>query len=40
MRLHSRDIDVFGPLAGLGILALWAALAVLGAWVLLRRRDA
>lgn len=40
VRLHSRPIDVFGPVAGLGILALWAAAAVALAWWALRRRDA
>ena len=40
VRLHAREIDVFGPLAGLGVLALWAAAAVLAAWWVLRRRDA
>jgi ABC-2 type transport system permease protein len=29
VRLHSRPIDVFGPLTGLAVLALWAAAAVL-----------
>lgn len=40
VRLHSRPVDVFGPLTGLAILTLWAAAAVLGAWWVLRRRDA
>jgi ABC-2 type transport system permease protein len=40
VRLHSRPVDLFGPVAGLVILAAWAALAVLGAWLVLRRRDA
>jgi ABC-2 type transport system permease protein len=40
VRLHSRPVDVFGPVAGLAILAAWAAVAVLGAWLVLRRRDA
>ncbi|GAA4739480.1 ABC transporter permease subunit [Modestobacter marinus] len=40
IRLHARPIDVFGPVAGLAVLALWAAAAVLGAWWVLRRRDA
>jgi len=40
VRLHSRPIDVFGPVVGLVILATWAAAAVLGAWLVLRRRDA
>jgi ABC-2 type transport system permease protein len=40
VRLHGRPVDVFGPVVGLVILATWAALAVLGAWLVLRRRDA
>jgi ABC-2 type transport system permease protein len=40
IRLHGRPIDVFGPVLGLVILAAWAAAAVLGAWLMLRRRDA
>jgi ABC-2 type transport system permease protein len=40
VRLHARPVDVFGPVVGLVILAAWAALAVLGAWLVLRRRDA
>jgi ABC-2 type transport system permease protein len=40
VRLHGRPVDVFGPMVGLVILATWAALAVLGAWLVLRRRDA
>jgi ABC-2 type transport system permease protein len=40
VRLHSRPIDVFGPVVGLVVLAAWAAAAVLGAWLVLRRRDA
>jgi ABC-2 type transport system permease protein len=40
VRLHSRPVDVFGPLAGLAVLTLWAGAAVLGAWWLLHRRDA
>lgn len=40
IRLHSRPIDVFGPVVGLAVLAAWAAAAVLGAWLVLRRRDA
>lgn len=40
VRLHSRPVDVFGPAVGLVILAAWAAVAVLGAWLVLRRRDA
>ena len=40
VRVHSRPVDVFGPLTGLTVLALWAAAAVLGAWWVLRRRDA
>jgi ABC-2 type transport system permease protein len=40
VRVHSRPIDVFGPVAGLSILTLWAVAAVLGAWWVLRRRDA
>jgi len=40
LRLHERSIDVFGPMVGLVVLAAWAALAVLGAWLTLRRRDA
>ncbi|MGY1778909.1 ABC transporter permease [Geodermatophilus sp. SYSU D01036] len=40
VRLHARPVDVFGPLAGLGVLALWAAAAALLAWWALRRRDA
>lgn len=40
IRLHSQPIDVFGPLTGLAVLALWAAVAVLTAWWVLRRRDA
>jgi ABC-2 type transport system permease protein len=40
VRLHGRPVDVFGPVVGLVILAAWAALAVLGAWLVLRRRDA
>jgi ABC-2 type transport system permease protein len=39
IRLHSRPLDPFGPLAGLGVLALWAAGAALLAWWDLRRRD-
>jgi ABC-2 type transport system permease protein len=40
IRLHSRPIDVFGPVVGLVVLAAWATAAVLGAWLVLRRRDA
>ncbi|MCZ2810167.1 hypothetical protein O2W15_01840 [Modestobacter sp. VKM Ac-2979] len=40
IRLHARPIDAFGPVTGLAVLALWAAAAVLGAWWVLRRRDA
>jgi ABC-2 type transport system permease protein len=40
VRLHSRPIDVFGPVAGLGVLTLWATAAVVLAWWALRRRDA
>ncbi|PWW21229.1 hypothetical protein JD79_00357 [Geodermatophilus normandii] len=40
VRRHGRPADVFGPVAGLGILALWAAVAVALAWWALRRRDA
>ena len=40
VRLHGRPIDVFGPLTGLLVLALWAAAAALAAWWVLRRRDA
>ena len=40
VRLHSRPIDVFGPLAGLAVLAAWSAAAVVLAWWMLRRRDA
>ena len=40
VRLHARPIDVFGPVTGLVVLALWAAAAVLGGWWVLRRRDA
>ena len=40
VRLHSRPIDVFGPVVGLFVLAAWAAAAVLCAWLVLRRRDA
>lgn len=40
LRLHERSIDVFGPAVGLLVLAAWAAAAVLGAWWLVRRRDA
>ena len=40
VRLHAREFDVFGPLAGMGVLALWAGAAVLAAWWALRRRDA
>jgi ABC-2 type transport system permease protein len=40
LRLHERPIDVFGPAVGLLVLAAWAAAAVLGAWWLVRRRDA
>ncbi len=40
VRVHARDIDVFGPVTGLAVAALWAAAAVLAALVVLRRRDA
>jgi ABC-2 type transport system permease protein len=40
VRLHPREVDVFGPVTGLAVLALWAAAAVLAAWWSLRRRDA
>jgi ABC-2 type transport system permease protein len=40
VRLHGRPVDVFGPAVGLAILAAWAALAVLGAHLVLGRRDA
>jgi ABC-2 type transport system permease protein len=40
VRVHSRPIDVFGPVTGLAVLALWAVGAVLAAWWVLRRRDA
>ncbi len=40
VRLHSRPVDVFGPLVGLAVLTLWAVAAVLAAWWVLRRRDA
>ena len=40
VRVHARDIDVFGPLTGLAVAAGWAATAVVAALVALRRRDA
>ncbi|WP_369136954.1 ABC transporter permease [Modestobacter versicolor] len=40
VRLHPRPVDVFGPLTGLAVLALWALAAVLAGWWVLRRRDA
>jgi ABC-2 type transport system permease protein len=40
VRLHSRPIDVFGPLVGLAVLAAWSGAAVVLAWWVLRRRDA
>jgi ABC-2 type transport system permease protein len=40
VRLHPRDVDVFGPVTGLAVLAVWALAAVLAAWASLRRRDA
>ncbi len=40
VRLHSRPVDVFGPLVGVAVLTLWAVAAVLAAWWALRRRDA
>ena len=40
VRLHSRPIDVFGPVTGLAVSAAWAAAAALAAWWVLRRRDA
>lgn len=40
VRLHSRPIDLFGPVTGLAVLTLWALAAVLAAWWVLRRRDA
>jgi ABC-2 type transport system permease protein len=39
VRLHPREVDVFGPVTGLVVLALWAVAAALAAWVSLRRRD-
>jgi ABC-2 type transport system permease protein len=40
IRLHTRPVDIFGSVTGLLILAAWAALAMLGAWLVLSRRDA
>jgi ABC-2 type transport system permease protein len=40
IRLHSRPIDVFGPVTGLAVSAAWATAAALVAWWVLRRRDA
>ena len=40
VRLDARPIDVFGPVTGLVVLAVWAAAAGLGGWWVLSRRDA
>ncbi|MFD9357348.1 ABC transporter permease [Streptomyces sp. NPDC060031] len=38
MRLESQG--ALGPWSGLGVLALWAAVALIGGWLAVRRRDA
>lgn len=38
--VHSRMEGDLGPWTGLGVMALWAAAAVLGGWLAVRRRDA
>ncbi|MFE5805734.1 ABC transporter permease [Streptomyces sp. NPDC056491] len=38
--MRSQHYGDLGPWAGLGVLALWAAAAVLGGWLAVRRRDA
>jgi ABC-2 type transport system permease protein len=40
LQQHGEAAAAYGPLTGLAILALWAAAALLGAWWVLRRRDA
>lgn len=40
LQIHHQSKDAFGPWTGALITVAWVALALLGAWVSLRRRDA
>ena len=40
LQIHHQAKDAFGPWAGALITVAWVALALLGAWVTMRRRDA
>lgn len=40
LQLHHQSGDAFGPWTGLLIAAAWTAAALLGGWLVLRRRDA
>ncbi|MFD9368590.1 ABC transporter permease [Streptomyces sp. NPDC060020] len=40
MMMRMEAGDLVGPWTGLGVMALWAAVAVIGGWVSVRRRDA
>lgn len=40
LQVHHQTKDAFGPLTGLLITVLWVAAALLGGWLVLRRRDA
>ncbi|MFD3722407.1 ABC transporter permease subunit [Streptomyces sp. NPDC058674] len=40
MVMQSQDFADLGPWSGLGVLALWAAVALAGGWLAVRRRDA
>ncbi|MFG2993769.1 ABC transporter permease [Streptomyces sp. NPDC048257] len=38
--IRSHQVGDLGPWGGLGVLVLWAGIAVLGGWLAVRRRDA
>lgn len=38
--MHLESTGRLGPWSGLGVLALWAAAALAGGWLAVRRRDA
>jgi len=40
LQIHHQSKDAFGPWIGLLITVLWVAAALLGGWLVLRRRDA
>jgi len=40
LQIHAQNHDSFGPWTGIAITVGWVAASLLGAWLLLRRRDA